>query len=90
MKPIIIMTKDWVLIYLERKIIMFVCICNAITDRQIQDSVASGAASLTDLKDQLGVASCCGCCADLASSFLTTVNQQPSATIVSASVVVEH
>ena len=69
---------------------MFVCICTASTDRQNQDSVASGAASLTDLKDQLGVASCCGCCADLASSFLTTVNQQPSATIVSASVVVEH
>lgn len=50
---------------------MFVCICNAVTDRQIQETVAAGAASLTDLQDRLGVASCCGCCADLASSFLT-------------------
>lgn len=49
---------------------MYVCICNAVTDRQIQESVATGASSLTDLKDQLGVASCCGCCADLATSFL--------------------
>ena len=49
---------------------MYVCICNAVTDRQIQETVAQGALSLTDLKDRLGVASCCGCCADLASSFL--------------------
>ena len=51
---------------------MFVCICNAVTDRQLKDTVASGASTLTDLKDRLGVASCCGCCADLASSFLDT------------------
>ncbi|UOP04268.1 (2Fe-2S)-binding protein [Conchiformibius kuhniae] len=49
---------------------MYVCICNAVTDRQIQDTVAAGAASLNDLQDRLGVASCCGCCADLAVSFL--------------------
>ncbi|WP_325314511.1 bacterioferritin-associated ferredoxin [Kingella oralis] len=50
---------------------MYVCICNAITDHKIKEAVAAGASSLTDLKDQLGVASCCGCCADLANSFLT-------------------
>lgn len=50
---------------------MYVCICNAITDRQIKETVDSGATSLTDLKDRLGVASCCGCCADLAASFLS-------------------
>lgn len=53
---------------------MYVCICNAITDRQIKETVANGATSLTDLKDRLGVASCCGCCADLASSFLSIHN----------------
>ena len=46
---------------------MYVCICNAISDHKIKEAVAAGASSLTDLKDQLGVASCCGCCADLAS-----------------------
>ncbi len=50
---------------------MYVCICNAITDHKIKEAVAAGASSLTDLKDQLGVATCCGCCADLASSLLT-------------------
>lgn len=51
---------------------MYVCICNAITDRQIQESIAAGATTLTDLKNQLGVATCCGCCADLAFSYLNT------------------
>ena len=50
---------------------MYVCLCNAITDRQIQDTVAAGANSLTDLQAQLGVATSCGCCADLASSFVS-------------------
>ena len=44
---------------------MYVCICNAITDHKIKEA---------DLKDQLGVASCCGCCADLATSFLAVNN----------------
>ncbi|WP_416188934.1 (2Fe-2S)-binding protein [Neisseria sp. CCUG17229] len=51
---------------------MFVCICNAITDRDIKESVAAGAATMSDLQDQLGVATCCGCCSDLAASFLNT------------------
>ncbi|WP_277073892.1 (2Fe-2S)-binding protein [Simonsiella muelleri] len=51
---------------------MYVCICNAISDRQIQETVAAGATSLGDLQNQLGVATCCGCCAELASSYLST------------------
>ncbi|MGF6147628.1 bacterioferritin-associated ferredoxin [Kingella potus] len=53
---------------------MFVCICNAITDHQIKETVAAGASTLADLQSQLGVATCCGCCTDLASSFLTSAN----------------
>lgn len=49
---------------------MFVCICNAITDHQIKETIAAGANSLSDLKDQLGVATCCGCCTELATSLL--------------------
>ena len=50
---------------------MYICLCNAITDRQIKETVAAGATSLPDLQSQLGVATCCGCCAELASSFLS-------------------
>lgn len=50
---------------------MYVCICNAITDRQIQESVSSGTVnSFSDLQAELGVATCCGCCANVASSYL--------------------
>ena len=55
---------------------MFVCVCNAISDRQIKETVAAGATSLTDLQNALGVATCCGCCTDLASSFLSAAGGQ--------------
>ncbi len=66
---------------------MYVCICNAISDRQIQETVAAGATSLGDLKDQLGVATCCGCCAELASSYLTANTAHSN---MVSSIVVEH
>lgn len=53
---------------------MFVCICNAITDHDIKASIAAGATTMNDLQDQLGVATCCGCCSELAASFLSTAN----------------
>lgn len=68
---------------------MFVCICNAVTDRQIKETVAAGAVTLTDLTDRLGVANCCGCCADLASSFLTGAGANQHTAAVGA-IRVEH
>ena len=49
---------------------MYVCVCNAITDREIRGAIALGARSLTDLKTTLGVATCCGRCADCARSIV--------------------
>ncbi|NLY28794.1 MAG: hypothetical protein GX049_14835 [Alcaligenaceae bacterium] len=49
---------------------MFICICNAITERQVKAAVAAGASTLADLQGQLGVAACCGCCAETASDYL--------------------
>ena len=63
---------------------MFVCICNAVPDHQIKETVAAGASTLGDLQAQLGVATCCGCCTDLASSFLTANNTQQSGTVSAA------
>src|SRR3546814_10382907 len=51
-------------------ILMFICICNAITERQVQAAVAEGATTLSDLQGQLGVAACCGCCAETATEYL--------------------
>ena len=61
---------------------MFVCVCNAISDRQIKETVAAGATSLTDLQNTLGVATCCGCCADLAISYLGNHSENHQAAVV--------
>ncbi len=49
---------------------MFVCVCNAITEKQVRECVAEGASTLEDLQIDLGVATCCGTCAGVAQSFL--------------------
>lgn len=49
---------------------MYVCVCNAVTDKQIRAAAADGAQTLADLSASLGVATCCGCCATLASEVL--------------------
>ena len=49
---------------------MYVCICKAVTDRQIRQAVELGARSLGDLKESLGVATGCGKCASYARAIL--------------------
>ena len=39
-------------------ILMYICVCNAITERQVRASVDAGATSLSDLQFELGVATC--------------------------------
>lgn len=42
---------------------MYVCVCMAVTDRQIREAAAAGARNLKDLRRDLGVTSECGSCA---------------------------
>ncbi len=49
---------------------MYVCVCNGITDHHIAEAVEQGAASICDLKARLGVATCCGRCAECAQLIL--------------------
>ena len=49
---------------------MFICVCNAITERQVQAAVAAGASTMADLQGELGVATNCGCCMDTAREYL--------------------
>ncbi|KGE01830.1 bacterioferritin [Achromobacter sp. RTa] len=49
---------------------MYICVCNAITERQVRASVDGGATTLSDLQFELGVATCCGCCAATAAEYL--------------------
>ncbi len=49
---------------------MYICICNAVTEDAVLDAISKGAATLSDLQQELGVATNCGCCAQMACSYL--------------------
>jgi bacterioferritin-associated ferredoxin len=55
---------------------MYVCLCNAITDHDIRGAVALGARTLGDLTASLGVASCCGRCADCAQRLVGEASRE--------------
>lgn len=42
---------------------MYVCVCHAVTDKQISATIAQGVTTLQALRSELGVGSCCGKCA---------------------------
>lgn len=62
---------------------MYVCVCNAISDRQIREVLNRGATSLDEVKTYLPVAGCCGQCEDVAREVIvahvTTTTADPSA-----------
>ncbi|MBK6355627.1 MAG: (2Fe-2S)-binding protein [Betaproteobacteria bacterium] len=49
---------------------MYVCVCKAVTDRQIQEAAQGGARTLRDLRRDLGVTADCGRCASCARECL--------------------
>ncbi|HEY0294205.1 MAG TPA: (2Fe-2S)-binding protein [Bordetella sp.] len=49
---------------------MYICICNAVTERQVRSCIDAGAASLDELQFELGVATGCGRCAGTACEYL--------------------
>jgi len=49
---------------------MYVCVCNAVTDRAIREAVDRGASSLYDVQCRLPVASCCGRCEQTAAQIV--------------------
>lgn len=55
---------------------MYVCICNAVTDGDIREAYAAGARTLSALQNELGVATCCGCCAPVACKVLDSCRKE--------------
>ena len=55
---------------------MYVCICNAITDKQIREAADAGVRDLWQLQAELGVASNCGSCKEHASEILREKRQE--------------
>ena len=49
---------------------MIVCVCHAVSDREIRRVVAEGASSFGEVQHLLGVATCCGRCEDCARALV--------------------
>ncbi len=52
---------------------MYICICNAITEKAVRDCARQGACSVDQLAFELGVGSGCGRCRDCANEVLRDV-----------------
>jgi bacterioferritin-associated ferredoxin len=52
---------------------MYVCVCHAVTDRDIREEVERGACSLFDVQCRLPVASCCGRCEETARQVIDEI-----------------
>lgn len=58
---------------------MYVCICNAVTEKMIRDAVDDGVRDMGELSATLGVATCCGSCEPIAREILNEELSEPSA-----------
>ena len=64
---------------------MYVCICHAVTDREIRSCIEDGASSMRELRQQLCVGTGCGKCASHVRALLRETKDQPGAAFDSAS-----
>ncbi|MDX2253893.1 MAG: (2Fe-2S)-binding protein [Pseudanabaenaceae cyanobacterium bins.39] len=58
---------------------MYVCICQAITEKDIQEAVNKGASSVTMLSELTLLGKHCGCCTEEAHRVLSQCSSKPTA-----------
>ena len=64
---------------------MYVCICNAVTEKAVRDCVAGGCCSLDELAMELGVGTGCGRCRDCARDVMQEAQiQRPTLSVLTA------
>lgn len=49
---------------------MIVCVCHNVSERKIREAVDAGVTSMPQLRDELGVGTCCGKCHSCAKTVL--------------------
>lgn len=50
---------------------MLVCVCNGISDKQIDSALADGSSSFKEIKLALGIGNCCGQCVPFAKEMVS-------------------
>lgn len=61
---------------------MYVCICNAVTERTIQGLVAQGYRRLDEIQALTGCSTACGQCREHATAVIEAANSHPGLTVV--------
>lgn len=56
---------------------MYVCLCAGVTDRDIRESIAQGAASLEEVAYCTGAGTCCGSCISSIAALVEDGEEQP-------------
>lgn len=51
---------------------MIICLCKSLNERQLRESIASGASSFDALQFETGVSTCCGTCESSVHELLAT------------------
>ena len=60
---------------------MYVCVCNAVTDKQIINAAKQSTTKFKDLCNELNVATCCGRCATCAKNIWHEAQNQSCETV---------
>ncbi len=55
---------------------MYVCACNAVTERQIRQAITDGARTNAQLRQRLDAARVCGSCDDCLEEYLAEASEQ--------------
>jgi bacterioferritin-associated ferredoxin len=56
--------------------VMYICLCNAVTDHDIRRAAADGVRSFAELQARTGCSDCCGCCETEARATLDKAIEQ--------------
>ena len=58
---------------------MYICVCNALTDKQVESAITSGCRRPNDIYSQCGTKPQCGRCAERMLELLEATDIQPAA-----------
>ena len=58
---------------------MYICVCNALTDKQVESAITSGCRRPNDIYSQCGTKPQCGRCAERMLELLEAKDIQPAA-----------
>ena len=56
---------------------MVLCICQAITDREVDAAIRAGARSLAEVEARCGAGGDCGCCREAIEERIATGSERP-------------